>query len=171
MKIFITGISGVGKSSVAEKLFQHGIPSIDIDNIEGLCRWVNNTTHEIKAWNPGMTQEWYENHKYICDEEKLINLMNQYNGMVVVVGLPSNRHDLLHLFNKIFLLQCGEETFLKRIDERTSHDFGKNIREKENILSWYKNFEEKMLEKGAIAINTEEPLNDVVDKIIKHIKS
>jgi len=97
--------------------------------------------------------------------------MNNYKNVVVVVGLPSNRNEMLGLFDKVFLLHCKEETFLKRIDERASHDFGKHILDKQNILSWYKNFEEKMLGKGAIAINTEGSLDKVVEKVVKHITS
>src|SRR3990167_1057563 len=128
-RFFITGISGVGKSSVAEKLSQRGIPSIDIDSVKGLCQWINKDTFKVERWHHGMTNKWYKNHKYICDKE---------------------------------------ETFLKRIDERASHDFGKHILDKQNILSWYKNFEEKMLGKGAIAINTEGSLDKVVEKVVKH---
>ena len=165
-KFFITGVSGVGKSSVAEKLSQKGIYAIDIDAIEGLCQWVDNDTFKIDQWHPGMTNEWYQKHKYICDKEKLTNLMFNYKDVVVVVGLPSNHYELLGLFDKVFLLQCKEETFIKRLTERTNNDFGKHDLEKENILSWYKNFETKMLKKGAISINANPPIIDVVANII-----
>lgn len=163
---FITGISGTGKSSILEKLKEKKIYTIDIDEINGLCQWINNNTLKIEKWEPGMTNEWYHDHKYICDKKKLIDLMNKSKDRVVVAGLPSNRRELLELFDKVFLLQCREETFLKRIKERTSHDFGKHILEQENIFSWYKDFEIDMLERGAIAINTDQPLEDVVEEVI-----
>ena len=164
-KFFITGVSGVGKSSVAEKLSQKGIYAIDIDAVGGLCQWVDNDTLKIDQWRSGMTNEWYQKHKYICYKEKLADLMSNYKDGVVVVGLPSNHYELLDLFDKVFLLQCKEETFIKRLTERTNNNFGKHALEKENILSWYKNFETKMLERGAISINADQPLIDVVDEI------
>ncbi|MEK7140507.1 MAG: hypothetical protein AAB815_01855 [Patescibacteria group bacterium] len=112
-----------------------------------------------------MTNEWYKNHKYICDKERLVSLMNKHKGVIFVAGLPSNRRELLDLFDKVFLLQCREETFLKRLIERTSHDFGKHILEQKNLLSWYKDFVTDMLERGAISINTDRPLSEVVDDI------
>ena len=118
MKIFITGIAGVGKSSVLKKLKEKGIYTIDIDEIGGLCQWINNETLKIEKWKPGMTNEWYHSHKYICDKKKLANLINKHKSDVAVAGLPSNRRDLLDLFDKVFLLQCREETFIKRIKER-----------------------------------------------------
>jgi len=167
MKVFyITGISGVGKSSVLEKLSDKDVFTIDADFVDGLTRWINKDTGEMSEWNPGMTNDWYRKHKYICDKEKLINLINSNSkDFVAVAGLFNNRNELWDLFDKVFLLQCKEETFLKRIKERTSHDFGKNILEQENILSWYQNFEREVLEEGAISINADRPLMEVVDEI------
>jgi len=163
---YITGISGAGKSSVVEKLAQKGVFPIDADSVKGLTHWIDKETEEVSGWHPGMSQEWYSKHKYICDKEKLIDLIkNSYKNIVVVAGLFNNRFELQNLFYKVFLLQCKEETFLKRIAERESHDFGKHILEQENILSWYKNFEKEVLKEGAIPINTDRPLVDVVDEI------
>jgi len=68
------------------------------------------------------------------------------------------------------LLKCDEKTFLKRITERENHNFGKHPLDQENILSWYKNFEREVLEEGAIPVNTEKLLKDVVDEILNHIE-
>jgi len=167
MKVFyITGISGVGKSSVVEKLKEKGVFSIDADSVKGLTHWIEKTTGEISEWNPGMSQEWYWNHQYTCDKEKLTNLIkNSPKDIVVVAGLFNNRSELRNLFNKVFLLQCKEEIFLKRIVERENHNFGKHILEQENILSWYKNFEKELLKEGVIPIDTEKPLEEVVEEI------
>ena len=96
-----------------------------------------------------------------------INLIkNSQKDIVVVAGLFNNRLELWDLFDKVFLLQCKEETFLKRITERENHNFGKHLLEQENILSWYKNFEKEILKEGAILINTNQPLADVVGEIL-----
>jgi gluconate kinase len=108
--------------------------------------------------------------KYICDKEKLINLINNSpKEIVAVAGLFNNRSELRDLFDKVFLLQCKEETFLKRIIERENHNFGKHILEQENILSWYKNFEKETLDEGAMPINTDKLLDSVVDEIFKQM--
>ena len=168
-RFYITGVSGVGKSSVVEELKKKGIFTIDRDGVEGLCRWINKDTQKISEWRPGTEDIWYKKHKYICDKAKLINLMKD-KDIVVVAGLANNRSELWDLFDKVFLLHCKEETFIKRITERTSHDFGKHKLEKENILSWYKNFEKEIVEEGAIPIDTDKPLHAVVDEIIEQIR-
>lgn len=168
---YITGISGAGKSSVVEKLAERDVFPIDADSVKGLTYWINNETKEISEWNPGMTKNWYWKHQYVCDKEKLINLIkNSPKDIVAVAGLFNNRLELRDLFDKVFLLKCDEKTFLKRITERENHNFGKHPLDQENILSWYKNFEREVLEEGAIPVNTEKLLKDVVDEILNHIE-
>lgn len=172
MKTFyITGVSGVGKSSVSEMLNQKGISSFDIDSVKDLCHWINKETLEKSDWHSGLGNDWHEAHEWICNKEKLIHLISQHKDIVVIVGCASNQDEFLDLFDKVFLLNCTSETFLKRIDERTNNDFGKHRIEKERILNWYKDFESKLIKQGAIPIDTEEPLKLVVEKIIKNIKS
>jgi dephospho-CoA kinase len=167
MKVFyITGIPGAGKSSVVKKLAEKGVFSIDADSVKGLTHWIDNGTGEISEWHPGMSNDWYKKHKYICDKRRLVNLIkNSPKDIVVVAGFLNNRSELWDLFDKIFLLYCKEETFLKRITERKNHNFGKHILERQNVLRWYKSFEKEILDEGAIPINADRPLVNVVDEI------
>ena len=168
-RFYLTGVSGVGKSSVSEALNQLGIYSIDIDQIDGLCRWVNKNTHQESKWHSGIGDEWLEAHEWICDKSKLAELMER-NEDVVVVGAASNQSQYLDLFDKIFLLQCSQETFLKRITDRTNNDFGKHPSEQVRILNWYKDFGKNMLNQGAIYVDTDKPLPEVVDQIVCELK-
>ena len=168
-KIYITGISGTGKSAIAEKLNKRGIYAIDIDEVEGLCRWRNKKTFEKADWYSGIGNEFFESHRYVCDKNKLFSLMNKNKDIIVVVGVADNQADFLDSFDKVFLLHCSEKTFLKRIKDRTNHDFGKHKTEQKMILSWYKSFEKEMLDKGAVPINTEDSIETVVNNIISKI--
>jgi len=165
-RFYITGVSGVGKSSVSEMLNQRGIYSIDIDAEKGLCSWVNKNTHKKSHWKPGIGTDWLDVHDWICDKSKLIQLMDQAKDVVVVVGSASNQSEYMNLFDQVFFLHCSEETFIERIKVRTNNDFGKHTSEQERILSWSKVFEEKMLKEGAIAINTDKLLVEVVDELV-----
>jgi dephospho-CoA kinase len=169
-KFYITGTSGVGKSAVAIKLQESGIPSVDMDKIDGLCRWVNKKTKRISSWYPGIGYDFLESHEYLCNKEKLTALMSAYKGIIVVVGYADNYPDFLDLFDKIFLFHCDEDVFIKRIENRIDNDFGKHSSEKKVLLDWYRGFESDMLKRGAIPINTTEPVYTVVDKVIEYIK-
>jgi broad-specificity NMP kinase len=171
-KFYITGAPGTGKSTVAEELEKHGIPYIDLDRTEDrLTHWRNKGTSEISHWHAGIGTEFFENNSYLCDVKKLVSVLDTFKNNVVVMGVVDNQFEFLDLFDKVFLLQCSEETFIKRITERKSHDFGYEESERKWIVGWYKDFEKRMIEKGAILINTEEPLTIVVDSIIRNINS
>ena len=112
-----------------------------------------------------MGREWVEAHEWRCDAEKLRELFDR-EDTIVVLGITSNQEEYLHLFEKIFLLQCTEKTFLHRLDTRTNQIFGKQKSEQESILSWYKQFEERMIKTGAIPISTEQPISAVADVVM-----
>jgi len=129
MKLFyITGVSGVGKSTFAASMNERGIPAIDIDSVPELCRWVHKTTGERAHWLPGIGKEFFESHEYVCDKEKLAALLEQYKDKdyAFVVGLADNQAEILPLFDKIFLFHCAPEIFLEHITTRTNHGFGKH---------------------------------------------
>ena len=45
-KIYITGISGTGKTAIAKELQQRGFYTISIDEVPNLCIWINKETKE-----------------------------------------------------------------------------------------------------------------------------
>jgi dephospho-CoA kinase len=171
MKLFITGVSGTGKSTTIERLQEQGIHAIDIDAVEGLCRWIHINTKEVGHRHPNMGSEFFENYEYMCDRGKLIELMNQGSGPVVVAGVSDRQtENLFDLFDKIFLFHCDEKIFLQRVQDRTNHDFGKNETERNMILGWYKEFEQEMLDKGAVPINTNQPTEAIVERILQELE-
>jgi len=168
-KFCITGVSGTGKSSVIEELKKRGIDAFDIDSMEGLCHWRDETLGKRVEYYPGVGKEWLDKHYYFCDTKKLKEIMDGCDGAVVVSGLASNQEEFLALFDKVFLFHCDEKIFLHRLDTRENHDFAKDKSEQEHVLGYYKEFENEMREYGAVPIDTNAPLNNIVDKIISEI--
>ncbi len=167
-KIYITGVSGTGKTTIAKELSRRGFYTISIDEVDGLCSWVHQGTREKHGGkDTKLTPEFVHAHDWICDIEYLTRLLNKNVDVAFVLGMAGNQNNFLPMFDKILLLQCSPETFSKRIDMRTDNDFGKDPHIKKGILGRYQTYAKEILAKGAISINTEKPIDQVVDEVIK----
>lgn len=166
-KIFITGISGTGKTTIAEELKKRGYHAISIDETAGLCSWRNRETNEKFVGNATLNKEFIDTHKWICDIDLLKKYMQTNTEIVFVLGMSSNRDEIAGLFDKVLLLQCKPETFLHRLNTRTNNSHGRDESIQNHMLEWYEAFENKMLKNGAISINTDRPINEVVDEVIR----
>lgn len=164
---YITGIAGTGKSAVGEILEKENFKVFDLDAIEGFCHWRHKETGEEAKYNTGVGKDWLDAHDWICDKQKLRKILEENKESdVVIVGIAYNQEEFLDYFDKVFLLYCSERTLLERLNTRDDgNNFGKNESEQEQILSWYKDFQERMTKLGAIPVNTDQSLADVVEKI------
>lgn len=164
MKVYITGVSGTGKTSISEALNTKGIESIDSDCISD---WRNKYTNKKVERRPDGDDEWHASNKWICDIGKLKEILSRAKH-VVVAGSAYNQDDFIEFFDKVFVLECGPKIITTRIKYRTNNNYGKHPSELRRILEWQKVFVAEMLKKGAIKINVERPLNEVVDDILSN---
>ena len=166
MKTYITGISGTGKTTLANALHEKGFKTISIDETPGLCSWVNRKDGSKVHHEAVVDKEFINAHKWVCDKEHLRNLITD-NEDVYVCGVSENQDEYLDLFDRVILLQCEPEVFLQRLLDRTNDNpFGKDKSAQEYLLSIYKGFENDLLKKGAIAVNVNRPLNEVIEDIL-----
>ncbi len=169
-KIYITGVAGTGKSTVAREFKDREIDVFDVDNIKGLCSWRNKHTLQKTDYHSGASREWLDAHEWICDIEKLKTMMNVGKDVVVVVGVPTNQSEMLPLFDKVFLLQCSESVLVPRLTNRVGIDeFGKTPDEQKLVLDSRQDFEKEMIAKGAISINGEDSTEVIADNIFSKI--
>src|SRR3989344_6955402 len=160
-RYYVTGIAGTGKSAVAKELKKFNFDIIDIGSVAGLCHWRHRETKREAKYMTGVGKEWLDAHEWICNEDMLKSLLDKDSekNSVVVVGIAANQQDFFHLFDCVFLLHCSEGTLIKRLNTRDEgNNFGKDASEQEQILGWYKGFNQRLIENGAIPVNTDQPL-------------
>jgi broad-specificity NMP kinase len=168
MKIYITGVSGTGKTTITNKLIEKGVKAYGLDETPNMCCWVNKSNGKIVDQEVALDKEFIELHTWICNVSELTKLISETES-VVVLGMAENQNEFLHLFDKVILLQCKPETFIKRILERKDNIFGKEKSAQEYLLNTYKEYEIGMLKNGAVSVNTDAPIDTVVAKILSEI--
>ncbi len=137
--ILITGLSGVGKSSVLAGLRAQGYNTVDTDY-----------GYTIKVTEDGEDE-------VVWDRTKISVLLHKHqHSHLFISGCYANQGEFYHCFDQVVLLTAELEVMLERIERRTSHDYGKSPREREEIIGSYKNIL-PLLKKGAtVTIDTTE---------------
>jgi dephospho-CoA kinase len=166
VKIYVTGVSGSGKSSIVRALTARGVRAIDLD--EGYCHWKHRASGEQVGWEPGSSDEWYDAHGWICSIDDLTEAL-EGSADVVVVGLSSNQEEYLPLFDKIIILHSEPETIVARINARTDNEYGKHPKEQQRLLNWRETYEKEMVAKGAILLDGERHIDEVVEDVLKFL--
>jgi dephospho-CoA kinase len=144
--VFVTGMSGTGKSAALAQLERRGHRVVDTD----YGGWTEG--------EPGSERLW--------DEDRMEALLDEHEkGVLFISGTADNQGAFYPRFDAVVLLSAPAEVILERIAGRESNDFGKTDAERELILSDLATFE-PLLRGGATAeIDTRAPLAEVVDAL------
>jgi dephospho-CoA kinase len=144
--VFVTGMSGTGKSAALEELGRRGHRVVDTD----YGGWV--------AEEPGAERLWRE--------DRIEALLDEHDdGTLFVSGCVANQGRFYPRFDAVVLLSAPAEVILARVADRDSNDFGKTKAERERILEDLATVE-PLLRPGATAeLDARAPLSDVVDAL------
>ncbi len=170
-KILITGVSGVGKTSVGEHLRKLSYESTDIENIDGMFEMVHKGTKEIFDGYDNANSEHIKNAEWICDTDKLkLFLESQKSETAFYSGIASNMDDILPFFDKVIVLSPSPRTLNERLNNREgTDDIGNTQEGRDIVLGWKDWWENEMKKKGAILINANGNLDEISKKILEEI--
>ena len=142
--VFVTGMSGTGKSSALAELARRGHRVVDTDYGD----WID--------WEP----------EPLWHEDRIEALLDEHeDGTLFLAGCVANQSRFYEHFDAIVLLSAPAEVILERVALRETNDFGKSDEERERILGDLEAVE-PLLRRGATAeIDTRAPLGEVVDAL------
>jgi len=170
--IYVTGISGAGKSAVCDELTARGYEAYDADR-DGFKSWYDRTTDERAAdqrrWSDA-TVEWRGTFWLKVDPEKVEALAERarsHGRPIFLCATTPGEDAFWHLLDKVIQLSIGEATLRRRIAARIDNDFGKDPADLEEILGWHATTDESMRSFGATLIDAERPLDEVVDDVLR----
>ena len=142
-RVLITGMSGVGKSTVVAQLASLGFKAVDLDQAPFA---------DGPEWNVSEVQR----------------LLDSEDASVLFVAGTSERQVALYpRFDHIVLLSLPDEVMRERIEERTNNPYGKDPTELARQLA-LKTWVEPALRRAAtIEIDSRMPLDEVVARIVR----
>ncbi|MDC1205524.1 AAA family ATPase [Candidatus Pacebacteria bacterium] len=166
MKIFVTGVSGTGKSTVYSALRKRGVQTIGIDETPDLSYWINKNTKEKLTEKVDFSEEFLKNHEWVCNITLLKELIAKTGEPIVICGSVDNFSECMQLCDRTLLLECSPATFTARINARTDNEYGKGKETQDVLLGYYQEYNQECLDAGAISIDAEESIDEVVEKIL-----
>ena len=145
-RVLITGMSGVGKSSVVALLGDRGVSTIDTD---------------YGSWK---TQDG------LWDVARMTELL-QENHDLVVAGTVENQGYFYDRFDHVVLLSAPEAIILERVQGRVTNPYGSTEAERTEIRENLRSIE-PLLRRGATReIDASRPLVDVAEEIMSLVRA
>jgi len=163
----VEGVSGTGKTTVAEELERRGYQAVHGDRV--LARRGDPTTGQVVD-EPiaGWSLEQRHRH-HIWDVEQVKALVTDHSRpLTFFCGGSRNSAMFLDLFDGVFVLEVDVETLDQRLDVRPADEFG-NVPE-ERALVRRVHLTREDLPAGGVSVDATRPVTDVVDEILRHVE-
>lgn len=150
--IFITGMSGTGKTTCLQYLHQMGYPVVDTDH-DDWSEWV-----EL----PDGSLDW------VLRGDKIKDLLHSHKeGVLFIAGCKTNQGKFYSYFDEIVLLCAPTEILRKRIMNRTNNPYGKSEAEWSDILRYIVQVEPLLRRSATVEIDTNRPVDEVVHMLVQ----
>jgi adenylate kinase family enzyme len=167
--VLITGMSGAGKSTIAEVLARRGLALIDADADPWLAQSVDLDGNVVEDESvPDLA--WLARHSWGWDPARLDELIRAAGpATLYVCGGAENELELADRFTRVFLLEMDEPTMLARLDAPSrDNDWGRIGDTREYLRRRLPDIQGRLRAFGAISIDARQPLDQVVDAILSH---
>jgi len=70
-KVYVAGISGAGKTTLANYLESKGYSTVSVDEYPGLCVWYDKESGQRVDHGAELNQTFIQQHRWLCDVDAL----------------------------------------------------------------------------------------------------
>ena len=155
-KVFVTGLSGVGKSSALAELRRRGYRVVDTDD----PGW-----REYRVYENPIDELHRGEFRWI--EEKMTALLEADDGSIFVGGGARNQSRFYDRFDAVVLLSAPADLLLDRVARRTNNPYGRTARDRAELLVDLAEIEPPLREGCTHELDASRPLDEVVAQLIE----
>lgn len=149
-RVLLTGMSGVGKSTVIGELAARGFWAVDTDS---------------DAWSLWVDAE--DGRDWVWREDRIGELLaGEGAGVMFVSGCKSNQGKFYGQFDHVVLLSAPAEVIVERLATRTNNPYGKDPEELARVLGYLETVEPLLRRGASLEIDTSVPVERVVEIIL-----
>jgi dephospho-CoA kinase len=149
--VFVTGMSGTGKSAALAELARRGHRVVDTD--------YGGYAEEVPSSEEGGWEQLWR-------EDRIAALLDQHDeGVLFLSGSVANQGKFYPHFDAVVLLSAPVDVVLERVASRDANDFGKSERERRRILDDLATYEPRIRAGATVEIDTRAPLREVADAL------
>lgn len=165
--VWVTGNSGVGKSTVCSLLKSLGELAVDAD-WEGYNHWVDRTSGQVVADPPyPVPAGWLDRFAWRISRAEVEALaVRTHDKTAFLCGTVENEVDVWNLFGLVVCVVVNNETLRDRLLTRTTNTFGKHPEELAAALEDNDGVESTYRRLGATIIDGGRPPAEVADAIL-----
>lgn len=151
-RVLVTGMSGVGKSSLLEELAARGYAAVDTDYGD---------FHEVvdgeRLWRRDRV-------------EAVLGTASAGEADVLFVqGTVRNQSSYYEWFDHIVLLSAPVEVLIERLSTRTTNPYGKDPAELAETLEYVRTVEPLLRRSATLEVVTTVPVAEVADIVLRHV--
>jgi broad-specificity NMP kinase len=148
-RVLVTGMSGTGKSTALVALAKRGFQVVETDD--------------------GPWSEWSETDGgYVWREDLIAELLARDDEATLYVsGTVSNQGRFYPRFDAVVLLSAPLDVLLRRIETRTTNEYGKAAEERALILGHIVEIEPLLRATCTHEIDATQPIGDVVTQLVE----
>lgn len=168
---YITGVPGVGKSTVLSELRTRGFIAHEVDEIAAFYNTVNGQKTTTGQPAAERTIEWRKHHEWKIPSEEIEVLAKEaVHQSVFLCGVAANDTNFWDKFTEVFYLYAPPVEIERRlITMLDKNAYGKNSHELAETLKWAATARQQYTDLGATIIDATQPLSKIVDEILAYV--
>lgn len=170
--IYVTGVSGSGKTTVCRELVARGFKAYDIEK-DGLVEWRDVKTHR-KLRFPRLHKSlnlhrWYRSHVpylSLTHVSRLKSKADKSGETIYLCGSAYGEDKAHRYFDVTIALIADLDTLKARIAHRRNTAYGKSADELNSIEKWYAMAQRDYAIQDVVRVDASQPLTTIVQTIL-----